>query len=179
MSIELAKMTIPALGALSVLSAMIVNENSTQMGLENGKTISAFLFVAGWLIAAYSVGNGMDMMAWAGAAMIVAATWYTKMYKSANPSMYESEDTISGELMSDAEMYGGAIIFIAGWLLFAYSIGKDKYDSTLWYSLGGAILILLSTLWVMPKEKKSGVCNGFGSLLYMVGWLGIVYSIVM
>ena len=70
----------------------------------------------------------------------------------------------------------GLILYIAGWFVEAAFLSMRTTEVTSFdgtkaaFAFPGAVIVLLSTLWLMPSQRKSQDVDGPSYSLYAFGW---------
>lgn len=142
-----------AIGAVLVMTGVIIKNTSAK--LEKASPLGPVLFVLGWVIFAYSVSqnpsNNGNLFPFVAAAIVVASVFFVK------------------QMPSRKRM--GMIGFVIGWLLVAWSL---KQNSVL--AFGSAILVFLSMMVVLPKQRKHDLVDGPGWPLFVFAWIGLIIA---
>ncbi len=165
------KLLLTALGALAVIAGVVLKNSSKQMGRSDsfyGKWLGPMFFIGGWVLVAYSVaGNSLNLksgLAWASAATIVLAVMMIIQSREKNPG-------------ANPPMVW-PILFILGWLAFAYSVGMGS-NMKLLITFSSAALVLASMMYFLPKQRKKCVVDGPGWALFALAWAGIAAANAM
>lgn len=152
------------LGALFVMSGMIMRNTSEQLNTSNSvlsKNLAPISFLIGWLIVAYSLalpGNAKGYLhmikldihtvqTMIAVASIVISVYMMKTLTAAGlivPMIYPT-------------MYAG------GWLLLGYTVGGVL-------GLLSAVSVLVAVMGVLPWQRQKCVVDGPGMVLYGAAW---------
>ncbi len=152
-----------SLGAILVIAGVLLGNAYEE--LEMGKsTLAPLLFVAGWALSAYAVaGNSANTRAKAGG------------NRFAGVLPYVAAAMIVGAVMTLKAGGEGKMIpvgvFIAGWLLFVLSI-RQKVK----LSLVAVVLVFISMLVWMPKQRKLKLVNGPTLVLFTIAWIFLIWA---
>ncbi len=168
MSIKLdqKKLLLTGLGALAVITGVILKNSAEQLKQPEsiyGTWLGPAIFIGGWALVAYSIsGNRFDPFVWLPVIGIVAAVMMMMMArkKKQTPSM----------------IWG--ILFIVGWLAFAYGVGKGN-NIKLFLTFGSTMLVFASMLYFLPKQREKCVVDGPGFTLFTLAWVGIAIANAM
>ncbi len=165
MSIQLdqRKFFLSALGALGVIAGVVIKNSSQQLGMGDSvlsNFVGPITFIMSWVLVGYSiVGTKIDPMVWIPIATIVGAVMMMMMAKKKK----EKPNMIWG------------ILFIIGWLLFAYAVGRgSRYK--LGITFGSAILVFASMMYFLPMQREKCVVDGPGLVLFTIAWFGITFA---
>ncbi len=153
-------------GALLVVAGVVVKNSEEQLG-RPPSLLGPTMFVFGWGLIAFAVSNNKSnkgKVAWRvflpylAAAVIVGAAMAMKqkMRKSGMVPLVLP------------------VLFVAGWLLFAFSLNRNRL-----LAFGSAGLVFLSMLLFLPLQRKNGVVDGPGMVLFTLAWVGLVQANVM
>ena len=164
------------LGALFIIFGIVLKNSMEQTGREgpnrsNWSALGIALFVAGWAMFADAVsknatntlaGGDNQLMPFLGAAVVVGAV----MLMKAAMKKYKADGSIMTQKMRPL-----ILAFVAGWLLFAYSIGQN-----LGLAFLSALLVFASMLYFLPLQRKHGVVDGPGMPLFVIAWFGLIVA---
>lgn len=62
------------------------------------------------------------------------------------------------------------IVFASSWLYFGYNAANPHIG------LASAIAVLISMMWMLPKQRELGLVDGAGFTLFALAWVGIWLS---
>jgi len=150
------KLLLTGLGALSVITGVILKNSSDQLGRPNslyGKYIGPLFFILGWVLVVYSIsGFKFEPLIIMPAVAIVFSVMVMSMKLSSNLIF--------------------PILFILGWIILAYGIGKGN-NIKLFITIPCALLVLISMMYFLPIQRKKCIVDGPGLVLFTLAWVGI------
>ena len=77
--------------------------------------------------------------------------------------------------MDNKKLFAG--LFTLGWLTVGVSVGMGKsslLNRNTYLGVSGAILVLLSMLKMLPKQRELCVVDGPGMPMFALGWVAVV-----
>lgn len=149
-----------ALGAALVIAGVSLKNTMEKKGSDS--MVGLVIFVIGWLIFANAItrnaANAFQATAtflpYLAAAIIVGSVVFLKQAMKR-----KSPKTL------------GLIGFIGGWLLLAFSINQNKS-----LAFGSAMLVFISMLLLLPKQRAQGLVDGPGWPLFVFAWVGLIIA---
>lgn len=148
------------LGPLLILAGVLLGNAGEELGKPKSK-IAPLMFAVGWVIFANALSNNaanrdasaplQKYLPYVAAAMVVGAVMALKA---------------GGEETNKMPLVG---VFIAGWLLFAHSQGLKPKASYF-----AALLVFLSMLYFMPKQRELKLVNGWSLPLFVIAFVILI-----
>lgn len=159
------KLILTSIGALMIIAGIVTKNSATQLKMVDNwvEMLGAALFVVGWLVVAYSVAGMRDIkktwLTWTSIIAIVVSVFMMMIAKK----------------MKMSPKIVWPVLFIFGWLIFAYEVGKrNKVSLTL--SVVSAVVVFLSMMYFLPMQRDQCVVDGPGFALFTIAWAGIVFA---
>lgn len=155
MSYDPRKMPLPyatALGAALIMAGLVADGGITNI-------VGLVLLIAGWSILANSVTRNasnvllQSNLPYIAAAIIMGALFAKKHFSNSAVKMLATAG------------------FIGGWMLFVWSMNQHKE-----IAFGSAILVFISMLIMLPKQRLQCNVDGAGWPIFIAGMLGIVIA---
>nr|QBK86737.1 MAG: uncharacterized protein LCMAC103_00680 [Marseillevirus LCMAC103] len=150
-------------GALLVIAGVVV-KNSEEQLKRPPTMLGSTMFLFGWALLAFTVANNRSNKggaAWRVALPFVAAATIAGSVMAMKQAMGKGKDV---------PMYLPAL-FVAGWLLFAFSLNRNRV-----LAFGSAALVFASMLYFLPQQRIKCVVDGPGMVLFTLAWVGIVIA---
>jgi len=148
-----------------VISGVVIKNSEEQLE-KPPSIIGPAVFLMGWLVFAYAVAHnavhygmeGVNALLPYGAASVIALSVLAMKAKMAGKSVPLPQWVLQGG-------------FIFGWLLLAFSIGRHQDIAFV-----SALLVFLSMMVVLPKQRALNLVDGPGMPLFTAAWAGMVYA---
>lgn len=155
---------LPSVVAAIMIVAGVVLENSLDQLNMDATVLAPMLFIGGWTLFARAVVRNrinvltpQTMTPYIAAALIVVGVMAMKMLKGEG-----------GVAVPDIVP---KLMFVGGWLLLAFSIGRHP-----WIAFGSALLVFGSMMYALPLQRIKGVVDGPGMPMFVMAWAGMVYA---
>lgn len=158
-------LTQTSLGALGVISGVVIKNTYSQMEAPKNKDIAEMIgtlvFVVGWLTVLHAVvmkgktafvPSQKNIASIASVAGILGSVFIMKSKMKAKEEIHM--------------MY--PLIFSASWLALGYNIGE--------YGNAASVMVILSMLFSLPWQRKNCIVDGPGMPLFVAAWALIAYS---
>lgn len=151
-----------SLSALMVIGGVVLKNSSAKLGLKDHKYVkpfSMFLFIGGWLYAAYALSLGrQDRLPTVMASLAIVASV-----------------TFMKTCMDQGNEPGKALpaIFALAWIVLGYAVSDHLGGSAKYYGLGASALVLGSMMVALPYERKQCLVDGPGMPMFVIAW-GII-----
>ncbi len=159
------------LGALLVIGGVVAKNSEEQ--LKRAPTLfGPAMFALGWLLVAHAIsrnkankGKGAVKLAtpFLASALIFGSVMAMKAAMKKKPAGTKGRVPMFLPLL-----------FVAGWLLLAFSISQNRL-----IAFGAAALVFAAMLFFLPKQREKNVVDGPGMVLFTLAWVGIVYANVV
>ena len=150
--------------SLFVIFGVVIKNSIEQLKVPNhpiGKPLGMGFFVIGWIYVAYifSLNRSNKMM------FIV-------------PSLA----ILGAVMMMKKAMAGGnkphpvlPVIFAISWLMLGFQTGSHLSGNMKYFGLVASVLVLVSMLMILPKQRKQCVVDGPGLPFFTIGWGILIY----
>jgi len=149
-----------AIGAGLIIAGVIVKNSMEQMKAGNSM-VGMALFVSGWILFANAVARNTAIrpmgqyLPYLASGLIVGSVIGMKTIKNGPNKKERMMPYLGG--------------FVVGWLLLGYSIG------CCWeIVVPSVLLVFLSMMYFLPKQRKHNIVDGPGLPLFMLAWLGMI-----
>lgn len=151
-----------SLSALMVIGGVIMKNSGAKLGLKDHKVVkplSMFLFIGGWLYAAYALSLGRrDRLATVMASLAIVAS--VTFMKTCMDQGNEPGKALPG-------------IFALAWIVLGYAVSEHLPGTAKYYGLVASALVLHSMMVALPYERKQCLVDGPGMPMFVVAW-GII-----
>lgn len=158
------KAQLSAVGALLVISGVVIKNSLEQLGMDNhyAKYAGMFAFILGWAIVAYSTSisdsgkisaNAKTLIVFGCAGVIAGSVMMMKKLMSEGKEV--------------SKVYPA--LFAGAWLILGYMSGTTMNMKIV--GVLAAISVLVSMMVVLPWQRKHSVVDGPGMPLFVLGWV--------
>ncbi len=166
------KLYFSSIGALFIILGYIINKNSKKISSNDEMYVlfSKIIYILGWLIFAFSIGitnyktydiNLKSILAIIGVMIILF-------------SFYEINE-IKKKDNDKTKKYIYLCLYFFGWLTLSFAI-YYKSQNIGKYIILGLLLIFISLLYFLPKQRDKCMVDGIGAYLLISGWLCLVFA---
>lgn len=189
MSIDLQSLLKLLAPASAVVTSVMIKNGSKQIDVpvkpdtsDLLKKVGPALFVAGWVGVAYVLTKGRfidttnSKMITVASALIVGAVFV--MMRSMMNDRPDGANMIAKPKDNKAKI--AKLVFAGAWLLLGYATAKTSSSAmALPFGIGAALMTIISMMVALPWQRKHGVVDGPGLVLFTGAWvaLGIAGSL--
>lgn len=157
----ISRALITLIGGLIIIASLILDRGFTQAGKPIPNSIPIITLILGWLIVAYSFMKGEEFKTKLIVASGILLILLTRMVLVRNTNLFRK------------------ILLAIGWLIFAYGAAYDMnvftWERGIWTFLA-TLLVLISSVFVLPRERDECMVDGFGMPLLTLAWAFIAYA---
>ena len=159
-----------AIGALLIVAGVVAEKSAEKLASTRanvskaGKIVGRLMFVLGWIAVAlvFSAGGSEGRRA-----ALIASAFGIVVAVGVNTMATKTHDKRRSSTLASTALF----VFVLAWLVFGAQATAPlegcvcKYSGTV-----AAVLVLLSTLYVLPKDRELCAVDSMGYPLFVLAW---------
>lgn len=154
-----------SLSALMVIAGVVIKNSGNKLGLKDHKIVkplAMFLFIGGWLYAAYALSLGRQdrLLTVLASLAIVGSVTFMKL------CMDEGKEP--GKMLP--------VIFAIAWIALGYAVSEHLPGMARYYGLVASALVLGSMMVALPYERKQCLVDGPGMPMFVIAWFIMIVT---